>query len=146
VLNLSAEQFMLPLFSIARSKMMDFKEIFRSVDVLMVDDVPVHFAVRKRQHAGRFLSHATRSVTRNKQINYFGRPRPGEIKDLEDRVRRSAVCEVVCVKSATPPTMNCVCHSAKTRAMHQRKKTTGLEVEAACWNFWHTGSPPTPCA
>ena len=67
VVYLSAEQFMYRFVQALRDRrMMDFKQMFRSVDVLMVDDVAVYR--RKGQHAGRILSHLQRA----------GRPEPAD--------------------------------------------------------------------
>ena len=60
VLNLSAEQFMYRFVQALRDrKMMDFKELFRSVDVLMVDDV--QFIAGKDSTQEELLPHVQRT-------------------------------------------------------------------------------------
>jgi chromosomal replication initiator protein len=84
VLYLSAEQFMYRFVQALRDrKMMDFKEIFRSVDVLMVDDV--QFIAGKDSTQEEFFHTFNALVDQNKQIIISADRAPGEIKDLEDR-------------------------------------------------------------
>jgi chromosomal replication initiator protein len=76
VLYLSAEQFMYRFIQALRDKqIMDFKEMFRSIDVLMVDDVQL--------------------VDQGKQIVISADRAPGEIKDLEERIKSRLSCGLV---------------------------------------------------
>ena len=86
VLYLSAEQFMYRFVQALRDKkMMDFKEIFRSVDVLMVDDV--QFIAGKDSTQEEFFHTFNALVDQNKQIIISADRAPDEIKDLENRIR-----------------------------------------------------------
>ena len=86
VLYLSAEQFMYRFVQALRErKMMDFKQLFRSVDVLMVDDV--QFIAGKGSTQEEFFHTFNALVDQNKQIIISGDRAPGEIKDLEDRMK-----------------------------------------------------------
>ena len=86
VLYLSAEQFMYRFVQALREKrMMDFKEIFRSVDVLMVDDV--QFIAGKDSTQEEFFHTFNALVDQNKQIVISADRAPDEIKDLENRIR-----------------------------------------------------------
>ena len=86
VLYLSAEQFMYRFVQALRErKMMDFKQLFRSVDVLMVDDV--QFIAGKGSTQEEFFHTFNALVDQNKQIIISGDRAPGEIKDLEDRIK-----------------------------------------------------------
>ena len=86
VLYLSAEQFMYRFVQALRErKMMDFKQLFRSVDVLMVDDV--QFIAGKGSTQEEFSHTFNALVDQNKQIIISGDRAPGEIKDLEDRIK-----------------------------------------------------------
>ena len=86
VLYLSAEQFMYRFVQALRDrKMMDFKELFRSVDVLMVDDV--QFIAGKDSTQEEFFHTFNALVDQNKQIIISADRAPGEIKDLEDRIK-----------------------------------------------------------
>ena len=86
VLYLSAEQFMYRFVQALRErKMMDFKQLFRSVDILMVDDV--QFISGKGSTQEEFFHTFNALVDQNKQIIISGDRAPGEIKDLEDRIK-----------------------------------------------------------
>ena len=86
LLYLSAEQFMYRFVQALRErKMMDFKQLFRSVDILMVDDV--QFIAGKGSTQEEFFHTFNALVDQNKQIIISGDRAPGEIKDLEDRIK-----------------------------------------------------------
>ncbi|PRY74082.1 chromosomal replication initiator protein [Marivita geojedonensis] len=86
VLNLSAEQFMYRFVQALRDrKMMDFKELFRSVDVLMVDDV--QFIAGKDSTQEEFFHTFNALVDQHKQIIISADRAPEEIKDMENRIR-----------------------------------------------------------
>ena len=94
VLYLSAEQFMYRFVQALRDrKMMDFKELFRSVDVLMVDDV--QFIAGKDSTQEEFFHTFNALVDQNKQIIISADRAPGEIKGLEDRIRSRLQCGLV---------------------------------------------------
>ena len=94
VLYLSAEQFMYRFVQALRDrKMMDFKSIFRSVDVLMVDDV--QFIAGKDSTQEEFFHTFNALVDQNKQIIISADRAPVEIKDLEDRVKSRLQCGLV---------------------------------------------------
>jgi len=94
VLYLSAEQFMYRFVQALRErKMMDFKHLFRSVDVLMVDDV--QFIAGKDSTQEEFFHTFNALVDQNKQIIISADRAPGEIKDLEDRVKSRLQCGLV---------------------------------------------------
>ena len=95
VMYLSAEQFMYRFVQALRErKMMDFKELFRSVDVLMVDDV--QFIAGKDSTQEEFFHTFNALVDQNKQIIISADRAPGEIKNLEDRIasRREITVEL----------------------------------------------------
>jgi chromosomal replication initiator protein len=86
VLYLSAEQFMYRFVQALRDrKMMDFKELFRSVDVLMVDDV--QFIAGKDSTQDEFFHTFNALIEQQKQIVISADRAPDEIKDLENRIR-----------------------------------------------------------
>jgi len=94
VVYLSAEQFMYRFVQALRDrKMMDFKQMFRSVDVLMVDDV--QFIAGKESTQEEFFHTFNALVDQNKQIIISADRAPGEIKDLEDRVKSRLQCGLV---------------------------------------------------
>jgi len=94
VLYLSAEQFMYRFVQALRDRqIMDFKELFRSVDVLMVDDV--QFIAGKDSTQDEFFHTFNALVDQNKQIVISADRAPGEIKDLEERIRSRLQCGLV---------------------------------------------------
>jgi chromosomal replication initiator protein len=72
---------------------MDFKQIFRAVDVLMVDDV--QFIAGKDSTQEEFFHTFNALVDGNKQIIISADRAPGEIKDLEDRIKSRLQCGLV---------------------------------------------------
>ncbi len=94
VLYLSAEQFMYRFVQALRERqVMDFKELFRSVDVLMVDDV--QFIAGKDSTQEEFFHTFNALVDQNKQIVISADRAPGEIKDMEDRIKSRLQCGLV---------------------------------------------------
>ncbi len=85
VLYLSAERFMYSFIQALRDKqMMDFKQMFRSVDVLMVDDI--QFIARKDSTQEEFFHTFNTLIDLNKQIILSADRAPGEIKGIEERI------------------------------------------------------------
>ncbi|MFB2531998.1 chromosomal replication initiator protein DnaA [Paracoccus sp. p4-l81] len=94
VLYLSAEQFMYRFVQALRERtVMDFKEMFRSVDVLMVDDV--QFIAGKDSTQEEFFHTFNALVDQGKQIVISADRAPGEIKDLEDRIKSRLQCGLI---------------------------------------------------
>ncbi len=94
VLYLSAEQFMYRFVQALRDKqIMNFKELFRSVDVLMVDDV--QFIAGKDSTQDEFFHTFNALVDQNKQIVISADRAPGEIKGLEERIKSRLQCGLV---------------------------------------------------
>ncbi|PUB11798.1 chromosomal replication initiator protein DnaA [Yoonia sediminilitoris] len=94
VLYLSAEQFMYRFITALRErKMMDFKQLFRSVDVLMVDDV--QFMAGKDSTQEEFFHTFNALIDGQKQIIISADRAPGEIKDLEERIKSRLQCGLV---------------------------------------------------
>ena len=94
VLYLSAEQFMYRFVQALRERqVMGFKELFRSVDVLMVDDV--QFIAGKDSTQEEFFHTFNALIDQNKQIVISADRAPGEIKDLEERIKSRLQCGLV---------------------------------------------------
>ncbi len=86
VLYLSAEQFMYRFVSALRFKdMHGFKEMFRSVDLLMVDDV--QFIAGKDSTQDEFFHTFNALIDQQKQIVISADRAPGEIDGLEERIK-----------------------------------------------------------
>lgn len=132
VLYLSAEQFMYRFVQALRDrKMMDFKEIFRSVDVLMVDDV--QFIAGKDSTQEEFFHTFNALVDQNKQIIISADRAPGEIKDLEDRVKSRLQCGLVVDLHPTDYELRLGILQSKVE--QQQVNYPGLEVEAGVLEF-----------
>lgn len=94
VVYLSAEQFMYRFVQALRDKqMMDFKQMFRSVDVLMVDDV--QFIAGKESTQEEFFHTFNALIDQNKQIIISGDRAPVDIKGLEERIKSRLQCGLV---------------------------------------------------
>jgi chromosomal replication initiator protein len=85
VVYLSAEQFMYRFVQALRDKdMISFKQLFRSVDVLMVDDV--QFIAGKEATQEEFFHTFNALVDQNKQIIISSESPPTDIEDIDDRI------------------------------------------------------------
>ncbi|OSP54731.1 chromosomal replication initiator protein DnaA [Pseudoruegeria sp. SK021] len=94
IVYLSAEQFMYRFVQALRDRdMMTFKQLFRSVDVLMVDDV--QFIAGKDSTQDEFFHTFNALVDQQKQIIISGDRAPGEMKDMEDRIKSRLQCGLV---------------------------------------------------
>lgn len=132
VLYLSAEQFMYRFVQALRDrKMMDFKEIFRSVDVLMVDDV--QFIAGKESTQEEFFHTFNALVDQNKQIIISGDRAPGEIKDMEERVKSRLQCGLVVDLHPTDYELRLGILQSKVEM--QRKTYPNLSVEDGVLEF-----------
>ncbi|WP_179378354.1 chromosomal replication initiator protein DnaA [Jannaschia marina] len=85
VMYLSAEQFMYRFVQALREKnTMDFKQLFRTVDVLLVDDV--QFIAGKESTQEEFFHTFNALVDQGKQVVISADRSPAEISDLEERI------------------------------------------------------------
>ncbi len=85
IVFLSAEQFMYRFVQALRDKdMIAFKQLFRSVDVLMIDDV--QFIAGKDATQEEFFHTFNALVDQNKQIIVSSDRAPTEIDGIEDRI------------------------------------------------------------
>lgn len=86
VLYLSAEQFMYRFVQALRFKdTLSFKEMFRSVDVLMVDDV--QFIAGKTSTQEEFFHTFNALTDQGKQVIISGDRAPSDMEHLEDRIK-----------------------------------------------------------
>ena len=132
ILYLSAEQFMYRFVQALRDrKMMDFKEIFRSVDVLMVDDV--QFIAGKDSTQEEFFHTFNALVDQNKQIIISGDRAPGEIKDMEERVKSRLQCGLVV--DLHPTDYELRLGILQSKIDQQRNNYPGLEIDDGVLEF-----------
>ncbi len=86
VLYISAEKFMYQFVRALRhNKMIDFKEQFRSVDVLMIDDV--QFISGKDSTQEEFFHTFNALIDQNKQLVISGDRSPSDLEGIEERIR-----------------------------------------------------------
>jgi chromosomal replication initiator protein len=86
VMYLPAEQFVNELISSLRfNRMPEFRERYRSIDVLMVDDI--QFLANKERTQEEFFHTFNTLYTRQKQIILSSDSSPRDIRDLEERLR-----------------------------------------------------------
>ena len=86
VLYLTAESFVNRFITALRTKNTgQFKELFRNVDVLMVDDV--QFICGKEASQDEFFFTFNSLVEQNKQIVLSSEKPPSELQDIEERMR-----------------------------------------------------------
>ncbi|MFN6951616.1 MAG: chromosomal replication initiator protein DnaA [Albidovulum sp.] len=94
VIYLSAEQFMYRFIQALREReVIAFKELFRGVDVLMVDDL--QFIAGKDSTQEEFFHTFNALVDQNRQIVISADRSPGEIKGLEERIKSRLQCGLV---------------------------------------------------
>ena len=132
VLYLSAEQFMYRFVQALRERqVMDFKELFRSVDVLMVDDV--QFIAGKDSTQEEFFHTFNALVDCNKQIVISADSAPGEIKNLEERITSRLQCGLVVDLHPTDYELRLGILQQKAEYYHQQYR--GLVIAAGVLEF-----------
>ncbi|WBU64106.1 chromosomal replication initiator protein DnaA [Paracoccus aerodenitrificans] len=132
VLYLSAEQFMYRFVQALRERtVMDFKEMFRTVEVLMVDDV--QFIAGKESTQEEFFHTFNALVDQGKQIVISADRAPGEIKDLEDRIKSRLQCGLVVDLHPTDYELRLGILQSKTDAF--RAQYAGLCIEPGVLEF-----------
>ncbi|MDX5400926.1 MAG: chromosomal replication initiator protein DnaA [Rhodobacterales bacterium] len=132
VVYLSAEQFMYRFVQALRDrKMMDFKQIFRAVDVLMVDDV--QFIAGKDSTQEEFFHTFNALVDGNKQIIISADRAPGEIKDLEDRIKSRLQCGLVV--DLHPTDYELRLGILQSKVDYYRSQYPGLEISNSVLEF-----------
>ena len=86
VIYLSAEKFMYQFIRALRFKsIMEFKELFRSVDVLLIDDV--QFIGGKESTQEEFFHTFNALVDQNKQVVVSGDRSPADLEYMDERMR-----------------------------------------------------------
>ncbi|WP_216366742.1 chromosomal replication initiator protein DnaA [Halovulum dunhuangense] len=132
VLYLSAEQFMYRFVQALRYKdTLGFKELFRSVDVLMVDDV--QFIAGKESTQEEFFHTFNALVDQNKQIVISADRAPGEISGLEDRIKSRLQCGLVV--DLHPTDYELRLGILQTKAEAQSQLHNGIEIETRVLEF-----------
>lgn len=132
VVYLSAEQFMYRFVKALRDRsMMDFKQLFRSVDVLMVDDV--QFIAGKDSTQEEFFHTFNALVDQNKQIIISADRAPGEIQGLEERIKSRLQCGLVV--DLHPTDYELRLGVLQTKVAQFSKQYRGLEINDGVLEF-----------
>ncbi len=132
VVYLSAEQFMYRFVQALRDrKILDFKSLFRSVDVLMVDDV--QFIAGKDSTQEEFFHTFNALIDQNRQIIISGDSPPGEMKDMEERIKSRLQCGLVVDLHPTDYELRLGILQSKVEV--QRRNYPGLEVDDGVLEF-----------
>ena len=132
VLYLSAEQFMYRFVQALRERnIMDFKEMFRAVDLLMVDDV--QFMAGKDSTQEEFFHTFNALVDQGKQIVISADRAPGEIKGLEERVKSRLSCGLLVDLHPTTYELRLGILQSKTEAF--RSQYPGLQIAPGVLEF-----------
>jgi chromosomal replication initiator protein len=133
VLYLSAEQFMYRFVQALRERtVMDFKELFRTVSVLMVDDV--QFIAGKDSTQEEFFHTFNTLVDQGKQIVISADRAPGEIKDLEERIKSRLQCGLVVDLHPTDYELRLGILQSKTDLFRQQQYQ-GLQIAPGVLEF-----------
>ncbi len=127
VLYLSAEQFMFRFVQALRFKdMHTFKEQFRSVDMLMIDDL--QFIAGKNSTQDEFFHTFNALIEQGKQIVISADRSPGEIEGLEERIRSRLQWGLVVDLHPTDYELRLGILHAKAEAQSKRNPDVGLDV------------------
>ena len=128
VVYLSAEQFMFRFVQALRERrMMDFKELFRSVDVLLIDDV--QFIAGKDSTQEEFFHTFNALVDAGKQVIVAADRPPCEIAKLEERIASRLQCGLMV--DLRPADHDLRLRMLRARLEARREDYPGVEVEDA---------------
>lgn len=132
VLYLSSDEFTVRFVTAIKSNsMIDFKQMFRSVDVLMVDDV--QFIAGKNSTQEEFFHTFNALVESGKQIVISADRAPDEIKDLETRITSRLQCGLVV--DLHPTDYELRLGILQTKVEQQREFYPGVQVDAGVLEF-----------
>lgn len=127
VLYLSSEQFFQRFIKGLQSKEMDsFKELFRNVDVLLIDDI--QFIVGKRQTQEEFFHTFNNLISRGKKIILSADSAPMELHGIEERLRtRLAQGLVVDIHPAS--------YELRLSILREKMQSMNTELDESVLNF-----------
>lgn len=132
VVYLSADKFMLRFIQALKERsMMEFKQLFRGVDVLMVDDV--QFIAGKESTQEEFFHTFNALVEEKKQIILSADRAPGEIKALEERISTRLASGLVV--DLHPTTYELRLGILEQKVAAYRSQYPGLEISTGVLEF-----------
>ncbi len=132
VVYLSAEQFMYKFVQSLRDhSTMDFKQLFRSVDVLMVDDV--QFIAGKDSTQDEFFHTFNALVDQGRQIVISGDQSPSEMNGLDERIRSRLQWGLVV--DLHPTDFELRLGILQQKAKQYQSQTTGIRIADGVLDF-----------
>ena len=132
VIYLSAEQFMYRFIRALRDQdTLSFKELFRSIDVLMVDDV--QFIAGKNSTQEEFFHTFNALVELGKQIIISGDRAPVDMEELDNRIASRLQCGLVVDLHPTDYELRLGILQQKVEA--QRERTPDLKIAPGVLEF-----------
>jgi len=132
VIYLSAEQFMYRFIRALRDQdTLSFKEVFRSIDVLMVDDV--QFIAGKNSTQEEFFHTFNALVELGKQIIISGDRAPVDMEELDNRIASRLQCGLVVDLHPTDYELRLGILQQKVDA--QRERTPDLKIAPGVLEF-----------
>ena len=132
VIYLSAEQFMYRFIRALRDQdTLSFKEVFRSIDVLMVDDV--QFIAGKNSTQEEFFHTFNALVELGKQIIISGDRAPVDMEELDNRIASRLQCGLVVDLHPTDYELRLGILQQKVEA--QRERTPDLKIAPGVLEF-----------
>lgn len=132
VIYLSAEQFMYRFIRALRDQdTLSFKEVFRSIDVLMVDDV--QFIAGKNSTQEEFFHTFNALVELGKQIIISGDRAPVDMEELDNRIASRLQCGLVVDLHPTDYELRLGILQQKVDA--QRERTPDLKIASGVLEF-----------
>ncbi|MCR8724386.1 chromosomal replication initiator protein DnaA [Frigidibacter sp. ROC022] len=132
ILYTSADKFMYRFIqALKQQDMMGFKQIYRNVDVLMVDDI--QFFAGKDSTQEEFFHTFNALVEENKQIILSADKAPGAIKDLEERISTRMASGLVV--DLHPTTYELRLGILEQKAHFYRERYPGLDIAPGVLEF-----------
>ena len=132
VVYLSADKFMYRFIQALKERsMIEFKQLFRGVDVLMVDDV--QFIAGKDSTQEEFFHTFNALIEEGKQIVISADRAPGEIKDLEERISTRLASGLVV--DLHPTTYELRLGILEQKAAYYREQYPGLDIAPGVLEF-----------
>ncbi|WES32199.1 chromosomal replication initiator protein DnaA [Varunaivibrio sulfuroxidans] len=127
VIYLSAEKFMYRFIRALREqKTVDFKEQFRSVDVLMIDDV--QFISGKESTQEEFFHTFNALVDQGRQIVISADKSPSDLEGMEERLKSRLNCGLVADIHATT-------YELRLGILQAKSERLGVEIPAKVMEF-----------
>ncbi|OHC74019.1 MAG: chromosomal replication initiation protein DnaA [Rhodospirillales bacterium RIFCSPLOWO2_12_FULL_58_28] len=127
VIYLSAEKFMYRFIrSLREQKIVDFKEMFRSVDVLMIDDV--QFIGGKGSTQEEFFHTFNSLVDQGRQIIISADKSPSDLEGMEERLKSRLNCGLVADIHATT-------YELRLGILQSKSEQLGVEIPCKVMEF-----------